>query len=158
MAEIGQLKSVAFILTNFRSFDSNTVEQPTHLRNVEKFMCTGPMLPINVYTFTMQFSSDLRSLKLSHINLDSNFDWTQLDNLTELHLDSVNGMIKSNFIEFLRQQSKLERFHQRYSLSTDSRHDIYEAMAKYCNKQIQVLNDEMEPEMQRKNRTVSYWH
>lgn len=149
---IGQLKSVEFILTNFRSFHSDTVEQPCmHLRDVEKFMCAGPMLPINVYTFNMQFSSNLRSLKLSHINLDSNFDWNQLDNLNELHLDSVNGMNKSNFIQFLHQQSKLERFHQRYSLATDSRHDIYEAMAKYCNNQIRVLHDEMEPALKRKS-------
>lgn len=146
---IDQLKSVEYLLTEFPYFPSNAIEHPNPLRDVQKFMCTGPLIPIMVYTVNMQFSENLRYLKLSHINLRRTFDWKQLINLTELHLDSVHGMNEPNFIEFLQQPSKLERFYNRCSVPNVSRQTIYETMSKYCNNHIQILHDELKSDIAR---------
>lgn len=79
-------------------------------------------------------------MNLSYVNLQPNFDWTDLVNLTELHLDAVKGINIPNFIEFIRRQSKLQRFYQCNSLYCSTQ-EVYETMAMYCGQQIEVLHD-----------------
>lgn len=61
-------------------------------------------------------------------------------NLSELHLDGVEDINVQNFINFIRQRPKLERFYHRSSLYK-SMQKVGEEMAMYCGNQIEVFYD-----------------
>lgn len=83
----------------------------------------------------------LRFLRFHWIELDPCFDWTNLKNLTKLHLDSVNGINVSNFIEFFYQRPKLEIFC--HSNTFDEAHilDVFQALAEHCGNTIRFFED-----------------
>lgn len=132
---IGQVKSVE---SRSVHLDRQIVGLPIQFRDVERFQLQG--FAYNGYPLSVNFSRNLVYLNLTNVNLQPDFDWTELANLTELHLDTVKQIYILNFIEFIRVQQKLQRFYQRNSLY-DYTQVVYDAMAEYCGNQIEVLHD-----------------
>lgn len=87
----------------------------------------------------LQFSESLRYLSLRNINLNSNFDWTQL----KRYLKRVNGINVQNFIEFLHQRPNLEVFHHDENVFKGSTQFICETMSEYSGNQILIYSGEM---------------
>lgn len=75
----GQLKIVDISCVHA----TNAVNLPNHFQNVERFDFIGHN---NVKLISAQFSASLHYLSLSHIELEPNFNWKGLRNLTELKL------------------------------------------------------------------------
>lgn len=88
----------------------------------------------------MLFSESLQYLVLHNVDLLPRFDWTELMNLTKLHMFNVGEFNKQNFIEFIRRRPKLKFFYL-YSLLDDGIcEEIGEALGKYCGDQIEYFN------------------
>lgn len=135
---VNQLKSVECFL------NYGDIVLPIQFRSVERFKFESYIFGGHS-RLSVPFSESLRHLDLYNTELHPDFDWTQLMNLTELHLNFVIGINVKNFIEFIRRRPKLERFFQHYTFN-ESMQEIGEAMTKYCGNQIQVFFDENDSE------------
>lgn len=131
-------------LKSFRSFNFNingyvNVSLPNQFRQVEKLEIYG------IRQLSAQLSDSLRFLKLEHIELSPNFDWTELKNLTEVRLIWVDGINAENFIKLLSHRPNIEVFHHDRYTFKDSTQDVCLAMAKYCGNSIREYYGEMDP-------------
>lgn len=106
---------------------------PIHFQNAKSLSLYGS----NNEFISAQPSESLRYLKLSHLTLNPNFDWTKLKNLTTLDVNFVRGINAQNFIEFLHQEPCLKAFYHREFTFGDSTKDVCDAVAKYCGNKIQ---------------------
>lgn len=136
---IDQLKSV-------RMNCQSLVNLPIQFKNIELFDYTGKA-EIFLYEphLYVPLSESLRYLRLANINLDPNFDWTKLKNLTQLYLKDVYEINEENFIEFLKLRPKLEAFQHDGFTFEDSTANICKMMAKYCGNHIQYYSGELLP-------------
>lgn len=113
---------------------------PIQFRKVEKLKFKG-----NGQQFWVQLSESLRVLSLYNVDLAPNFDWTQLRNLTELYLISVEGINVKNFIGFLRQRPKLQVFHYDSKTFGNSTQVVCEALAQFCGEKIRDFCGPLRP-------------
>lgn len=123
--------------------ERTTVDLPIQFKNVQKLVVEGNSCMDLPLRLSAPLSDTLRYLRLGDINLDPNFDWTQLKCLTELYLHEVSGINVYNFIEFLRLGPNIRIFHHSGDTFKGSMHGIGEAMAKYCGNNIQDYSGEM---------------
>lgn len=123
--------------------DKTTVVLPIQFEKVQKLNFEGNSCMDQPLRLSAQLSESLRYLRLADINLDPNFDWAKLKNLTELYLHEVNGINVNNFIEFLRLRPNIKIFHHSGDSFKGSMQHICEAMAKYCGNHIQNYYGEM---------------
>lgn len=120
-------------LRNVKIDCKNNIDLLDRLQNVKRFEFCG-----NGETqLSVQLSETVHHICLEFIQLDLNFDWTKLKNLTKLYLLFVRGINIQNFIEFLRHRPNIEVFHHNRYTFGNSIHDVCKAMAKYCGNQIQ---------------------
>lgn len=117
--------------------DFRHVELPDIFGNIEKFtMCRSSydlIFPLKEERgISVKLSQGLRFLRLESTVLDSDFDWTKLENLTELYLKAVSGINIENFLQFLRQRPNLKVFHHDNVTFGDSTQIICKAMGEYC--------------------------
>lgn len=134
-----QLRSVKIYC---RILDVEQVNLPIQFRNVKRLEICGNRRG-HRFVLSVQLSKSLRYLRLESLELNENFDWTKLTNLTKLYLRDVRGINAQNFIELLRQRPNIQIFHHdKYSFN-GSILDISEAMAEYCGNQIEEYNGEM---------------
>lgn len=117
------------------------IQLPAQFSKMKRFHFCGPFydfdLTIQLY---VPFSRSLEYLKLEDVILHPNVNWMAAVNLTQIHLDAVNGLDVQNFIGYLRRRPKLEYFYQKKTLR-DSMHVVGEAMAEYCGEHIRVYRD-----------------
>lgn len=117
------------------------IHLPAQFGKMENFHFCGPFYDINLtIQLYVPFSRSLQYLKLEDVVLHPNINWTEAVNLTQIHLDAVNGLNIQNFIDFLRRRPKLEYFYQKKTFR-DSLQIVGEAMAEYCGEHIRVYRD-----------------
>lgn len=146
---IDQLKDISIFLgwgINSEHTDSpeylnqeSIIDFQSNLKRIKKFIFSA--YPSNTMRLTVKLTESLRYLQMKDVNLDPNFDWTQLANLTELHLVCVRGIIADNFIELLRQRPKLEVFLHRNSFEDSTVQNIFDMLGTYCGEKIRIFKN-----------------
>lgn len=131
-----QLKNVSLAMS--RGNDADDINLPDHFQRVESFHFTG----VSNYSpiLSVTFSDSLQRLYLRNISLPADFSWMAMVNLKKLVVEFVKGFNEQHFIELLRHGTKLELFHQDFTLFNPFG-DVRDALAKYCGHQIRSLVD-----------------
>lgn len=135
---VDQLKNVQLKVANV----ANTIDiqSPTHFRRVEKFKFSTILKNIRLH---LSFSESLRFLHLEAVILASSFNWNELKNLMELHLIGVKNVNVHNFMDYIRQQPKIEHFYQFESFEMKSMQDIGSLIAEQMGHQIRIIHDRL---------------
>lgn len=130
-----QLKKVSFVMSHGVTDDINL---PVHFQRVESFHFSG----VSNYSpiLSLSFSDSLQHLYLRNLSLHADFSWIEMVNLKKLVVEFVKGFNEQNFIQLLHQGTRLEYFHQVFTLFNPFS-EVRDAIAKYCGQQIRTLVD-----------------
>lgn len=130
-------KTMAFVMDN----DTSTEAAKKYFRNVEEVSIRHANARVGEILETLFGESEnLRVLKLIESKLDDRLmSWKSTQQLTELHLIESSVGNEERFIEFIRSQSKLERFISHGGYYSIRR--VGEALAVNCSSKLQVFCD-----------------